>query len=176
MVYAKGLGDGDLDKVSELLSRPRVRVVGLVIDKVDRIMHGMELGSAGMHNQVRQWARQGFMRDLLEMLQTQGFQVYLASDHGNIEAKGGGRPREGAVADLRGERVRVYSDPRLRAGIKERFPKSLEWPPVGLPEDYLALIAPPRAAFVRAGETLVGHGGISVEELLVPFVEIRRRQ
>ena len=175
VAYAKGLGDGDLDEVSELLSRPRLRVVGLVIDKVDRIMHGMELGAAGMHNQVRQWARQGFMRDLLSLLQTQGFQVYLASDHGNIEARGVGRPAEGAVADLRGERVRVYSDPRLRAGIKERFPESLEWPSVGLPENYLALIAPNRAAFVRAGETLVGHGGISVEELLVPLVQIDRR-
>lgn len=175
MAYAKGLGDGDLDKVSELLSRPRLRVVGLVIDKVDRIMHGMELGAAGMHNQVRQWARQGFMRDLLGLLHDRGFQVYLASDHGNIEAKGVGRPAEGAVADLRGERVRVYSDPRLRAQIKERFPESLEWPSVGLPEDYLALIAPNRAAFVRAAETLVGHGGISVEELLVPLVQIDRR-
>jgi hypothetical protein len=182
VAYAKGLGDlsagqagGDLDQVSELLGRPRLRVVGLVIDKVDRIMHGMELGAAGMHNQVRQWARQGFMRDLLGLLQTQGFRVYLASDHGNIEAKGVGRPREGAVADLRGERVRVYSDPRLRAQIKERFPESLGWPPVGLPEDYLALIAPNRAAFVRAGERFVGHGGISIEELLVPFVQIDRR-
>lgn len=175
VAYAKGLGDGDLDEVSELLSRPRLRVVGLVIDKVDRIMHGMELGAAGMHNQVRQWARQGFMRDLLGLLHDRGFQVYLASDHGNIEAKGVGRPAEGAVADLRGERVRVYSDPRLRAQIKERFPESLEWPSVGLPEDYLALIAPNRAAFVRAAETLVGHGGISVEELLVPLVQIDRR-
>ncbi|WP_273888498.1 BREX-3 system phosphatase PglZ [Rubrobacter naiadicus] len=176
VAYDKRLRDvNDLAKISELLNRPMLRVVGLVIDKVDRIMHGMELGSAGMHNQVRQWTRQGFMRDLLGLLQTQGFQVYLASDHGNIEAKGVGRPAEGAVADLRGERVRVYSDSRLRAQVRERFPKSLEWPSVGLPEDYLALIAPNRAAFVRAGETLVGHGGISVEELLVPLVQIDRR-
>jgi len=174
VAYAKGLGDGDLDKVSELLSRPRLRVVGLVVDKVDRIMHGMELGAAGMHNQVRQWARQGFMRDLLGLLHTRGFQVYLASDHGNVEAKGVGRPAEGAVADLRGERVRVYSDSRLRARIKERFPESLEWPSIGLPEDYFALIAPNRSAFVRVGETLVGHGGISVEELIVPLVQIDR--
>jgi len=175
VAYAKGLGDGNLDQVSELLSRPRLRVVGLVIDKVDRIMHGMELGAAGMHNQVRQWAGQPFMANLIDLLLDNGFRVFLSSDHGNIEAAGCGRPAEGSVADLRGERVRVYSDPRLRAQIKERFPESLEWPPIGLPDDYLALIAPNRAAFVRAGETLVGHGGISVEELLVPLVQIDRR-
>ncbi|KUJ95667.1 MAG: PglZ domain protein, partial [Desulfonauticus sp. 38_4375] len=172
VAYAKGLGEGDLDKVSELLSRPRLRVVGLVIDKVDRIMHGMELGAAGMHNQVRQWARQGFMRDLFGLLHDRGFQVYLASDHGNIEAKGAGRPAEGAVADLRGERVRVYSDPRLRAQIKERFPESLEWPPIGIPEDYLPLLAPNRSAFVQKDEIVVSHGGISIEEVIVPFIQI----
>jgi len=175
VAYAKGLGDENLDQVSELLARPRLRVVGLVIDKVDRIMHGMELGAAGMHNQVKQWARQGFMVNLLELLLESGFTVYFASDHGNIEATGCGRPAEGVVADLRGERVRVYSDPLLRAQVKEQFPDSLEWPPIGLPEDYLALIAPSRAAFVRAGDRLVGHGGISVEELIVPLVQVDRR-
>ncbi len=174
VAYAKGLGDGDLDQVSELLSLPKLRIVGLVIDKVDRIMHGMELGTAGMHNQVRQWVRQGFLRNLLGLLHDWGFQVYLASDHGNIEAKGIGQPKEGAVADLRGQRVRVYSDPILRAQVKERFPDSLEWPPVGLPEEYFALIAPNRVAFVRKSEVLVCHGGISLEELLVPYVQIYR--
>lgn len=175
VAYAKGLGNENLDQVSELLARPKLRVAGLVIDKVDRIMHGMELGAAGMHNQVRQWARQGFMVSLLRLLLDRGFTICLASDHGNIEATGCGRPAEGVVADLRGERVRVYSDPLLRAQVKERFPGSLEWPPIGLPEDYLALIAPSRAAFVRAGDCLVGHGGISVEELIVPLVQVDRR-
>jgi hypothetical protein len=175
VAYAKGLGDGDLDQVSELLSWPRLRVVGLVIDKVDRIMHGMELGSAGMHNQVRQWVRQGFMRDLLGLLHDRGFQVYLASDHGNIEARGVGKPSEGAVADLRGERVRVYSDLRLRAQVKERFPDSLEWQPIGLPEDYFPLLASNRTAFVQIGKQTVGHGGASIEELIVPFVRIVRK-
>lgn len=175
VAYTKGLGDGDVRCVFEILSQPKVRVVGLVIDKVDRIMHGIELGTAGVHNQVRQWAKEGFMLELLHLLLDNGYQVYLASDHGNVEAKGIGRPSEGAVAELRGERVRVYSDTRLRAQIKQQYPEALEWPPVGLPEEYLALIAPSRSAFVRAGETLVGHGGISVEELIVPFIRIDRR-
>ncbi len=59
--------------------------------------------------------------------------------------------------------------------MKERFPESLEWPSIGLPEDYFALIAPNRAAFVQKGETLVSHGGISIEELIVPFVYIGRK-
>lgn len=175
VVYIKGLGDGSLETVSEALSHPKARVAGLVVDKVDKIMHGMEMGTAGMHNQVRQWAKQPFMNTLLDLLFDRGFRVYLTSDHGNVEAEGCGRPAEGAVADLRGERVRVYPDAALRSKVKERFPSALEWGPVSLPEDYLALLAPARQAFVQEKQRTVSHGGVSVEELIVPLVQIERR-
>jgi hypothetical protein len=174
VVYIKGLGDGSLDRVSEVLSHPKVKVAGLVVDKVDKIMHGMELGSAGMHNQVGQWAKQSYLNALLDLLLERGFRVYLTSDHGNVEAVGCGRPTEGAVADLRGERVRVYPDAALRCKVKERFPAALEWNPSGLPENYLALLAPARLAFVQEKQRIVSHGGISIEEVIVPLIQIEK--
>ena len=173
--YSKGLGDGVLDDVKEIIAQPRMRVVGLVVDKVDRIMHGMQLGTAGMHNQVRQWAAQPFLVDLIDLLLDNGFRVLLSSDHGNIEATGCGQPSEGAVADLRGGRVRVYPDSTLRDQVKTRFPTAIEWPLYGLPADYLPLLAPGRTAFVRKNERLVGHGGAALEELIVPLIQIDRR-
>lgn len=175
VVYIKGLGDGNLETVSEALSHPKARVAGLVVDKVDKIMHGMEMGTAGMHNQVCQWAKQPYLNTLLDLLLDRGFRVYMTSDHGNLEAEGCGRPSEGAVADLRGERVRIYPDAALRGNVKERFPAALEWGTVGLPEDYLALLAPARQAFVQEKQRTVSHGGVSVEELIVPLVQIERR-
>jgi len=175
VVYIKGLGDGNLETVSEALSHPKARVAGLVVDKVDKIMHGMEMGTAGMHNQVRQWAKQPYLNTLLDLLLDRGFRVYLTSDHGNVEAEGCGSPAEGAVADLRGERVRIYPDAALRGNVKERFPATLEWGTVGLPEDYLALLAPARQAFVQEKQRAVSHGGVSVEELIVPLIQIERR-
>ena len=175
VVYLKGLGDGGLEPVSEALSHPKARVAGLVVDKVDKIMHGMEMGTAGMHNQVCQWAKQPYLNTLLDLLLDRGFRVYLTSDHGNLEAEGCGRPSEGAVADLRGERVRIYPDAALRGKVKERFPAALEWGTVGLPEDYLALLAPARQAFVQEKQRAVSHGGVSVEELIVPLIQIERR-
>ena len=173
--YAKSLGDGPFDNVAKLVEQPNIRAVGLVVDKVDRIMHGMTLGAAGMHNQVRQWAAQAHCAALLDLLFQHGFRVYLTADHGNIEAMGCGRPDEGAVADIRGERVRVYSDAGLRHGVAERFPAATEWPPDGLPANYLPLLAPGRSAFVREGERIVAHGGVCLEELIVPFVQVERR-
>ena len=174
IVYLKGLGDGSLESVSEALSHPKARIAGLVINKVDKIMHGMEMGTAGMHNQVGQWAKEPYLSELLDLLLDLGFRVYLTSDHGNIEAEGCGHPSEGAVADLRGERVRIYPDPSLRRQVKERFPTALEWNSVGLPDNYFPLLAPPRKAFIQEGQRIVAHGGASVEELIVPLVQIER--
>ena len=175
VVYAKNLRESwDLETVVELVSRPRVRVAGLVVDAVDRIMHGMKLGSAGMHNQVRQWTRGGVLASLLDTLFDRGFEVFLTSDHGNVETTGCGAPQEGSVADLPGRRVRVFSDPGLRARVAKRFPGALEWPASGLPESYLALLAPARRSFVRESERPVAHGGVTLEEVVVPFVAIAR--
>ncbi|MBN1611549.1 MAG: BREX-3 system phosphatase PglZ [Polyangiaceae bacterium] len=174
--YEKNLREQpDLARVEELVSHPKLRAAGLVVDKIDRIMHGMTLGSRGMHNLVRQWAKQGVLAALLDILLERGFAIFLTADHGNIETKGCGRPAEGSVADLRGERVRIYPDPALRAKVKTRFPDAIEWPSIGLPDDYLALIAADRLAFVRETDSPVAHGGVTLEEVVVPLVEIERK-
>lgn len=171
--FHKGLGELDnISEIERILSHPRLRVVGLVVDKVDKIMHGMQLGSAGMYNQVRQWGELGFMANLLDLLLNNGFKVFLTSDHGNIEAEGIGQPKEGAIAELRGERARVYPNRVLRSKVKSEFNSAIEWLPIGLPEEYLPLLAPGRKAFIREGEKTVAHGGISLEELIVPFISI----
>ena len=176
VLYCKGLGDGSPEAIGEMLAQPKLRVAGLVLDKVDKIMHGMQMGTAGMHNQVRQWGRQGYLSRLLDMLLDQGFRVCLTSDHGNIEAVGCGRPAEGALADLRGERVRIYPDSILRDQVKQKFPEALEWEPIGLPKNCLALIAPARQAFIQESQRTVSHGGISIEEIIVPLINITRRE
>lgn len=172
VVYQKKLGQGSLDAVEDLISRPGVRVAGLIADTVDKIMHGMELGSAGMHGQVRQWARGPYLAGLLDLLFKNGFRVWLTSDHGNVEATGCGSPASGAVSDLRGKRVHIYRRAALRRRAAEEVPNARPWAPWGLPEDYLPLLAPGRSAFVRDGERVVAHGGASLEEVVVPLVRI----
>jgi hypothetical protein len=174
MSYANLSGDGDAREIEEEISH-RTKVAGIVVQKVDRIMHGMELGERGMHSQVRQWAEEGYLAGLISSLVDCGFEVYLTSDHGNVEARGIGNPGEGAVADICGERVRVYDDSEQRSRVAGEFPGSVEWSGSGLPKDYLPLLAPGRTAFVARNRRIVGHGGISLEELAVPFVHVEQR-
>lgn len=174
IIYMKGLGEDNTISLLEAKLSPKTQIIGLVVDKIDKIMHGMQLGTAGMHNQVRQWAELGIMSNLLDFLLENNFQIFLTSDHGNIEATGIGQPKEGAIADLRGERVRVYSDPILRTNIQTQFPSTREWQAVGLPAEYLPLLAPSRQSFTRETEKIIAHGSITIEELIVPFISISK--
>ncbi len=173
--YQKGLGDGDAVQTLQDVISPRTRVLGLVIDKVDKIMHGMQLGATGMHNQIKQWCRQGFLNSLIDYLLENNYQVWLTSDHGNIECVGIGSPLEGSIAETRGERVRVYPTKELRSSISKQFPVSMEWDPVGLPPDYFPLLANNQSAFIQNKKRIVGHGGISIEEVIVPLIKFERR-
>jgi len=171
--YANVVGDAaDLDRIHEMVSDPRVHILGLVVQKVDKIMHGMELGARGMHDQVRLWAQQGFPARLLELLQDHGYDVFLTSDHGNIEATGCGSPKEGMIASERGQRVRVFESQTLRAQVDQRYPEAISWTSRGLPPGYETLFAPSRGAFISEGKKTVTHGGISVEEVIVPFIHV----
>ena len=176
VAYQRGLGDGDASSVLDSAIHPgKTRVVGLVVDKVDKIMHGMQLGSAGMHNQIKQWCQNGFLAALVGQLLNYRYDVWLTADHGNIQCDGKGRPSEGVIAETRGERVRVYPTPELRSRVAGSFPFAHEWEPVGLPADYFPLVASGHDAFVNPGQSVVGHGGVAIEEVIVPLVKFERR-
>ncbi len=163
-------------ELRDLLTNPLIQVVGLVLNTVDNIMHGMRLGTAGMHQQVRMWlTRHHYLTKLVNKLVEESFTVYLTSDHGNVHARGIGRPSEGILVDRRGERARVYTDPAFLALAKQQSPTAIEWTNVGLPVRLKVLLAPQLDAFLNVGSHAVCHGGIALEEVIVPFVQISRK-
>jgi hypothetical protein len=148
------------------------KALGLVVTTVDRMLHGAVTGSSGLHASVRHWGQTGSLRQLLDMLLGAGFDVFVTSDHGNLEARGLGKPNVGAVASERGERVHVFRDDLTRQRVQETYAGTVPWPGAGLPADYRVLLAPGRKAFVQAGILMVGHGGISLEEVVVPWIRV----
>jgi len=167
--------DGPADpRLEAVLANPRLSVLGVVWNKVDDIMHGMMMQTAGMHSQVRLWASQGHLQQLFGRLHQEGFAVYLTADHGNVTATGIGNPREGVLVETRGKRARVYDRPEFREEVAAKFPDSIRWPGHGLPAARHVLLAGDLKAFTTEGDEIVAHGGIALEEVMVPFVAITR--
>ena len=175
IAYQNGVGSDPHNIVNKLNIKPKTKYLGLIVNTVDKIMHGMQLGELGMHEQIKLWAKQGMLVNLIECLVNEGFKIIITSDHGNSEGIGMGTPAEGAVADLRGQRARIYSDAELCKRIHSEFTETIIWPAFGLPEAIHPLIAKNNKAFVKSGQSTVGHGGISLEETIVPFITIERQ-
>ena len=173
VVYQKTLQRVEqLPALEELISHPAVKVAGLVVDMVDELIHDAKLGKRAVAQQIREWCATGFVEQIFRLLFQQGFHIYLTSDHGNTEARGVGKPAEGATADVRGERVRIYRSDALRRTTAEAWPAARQLDLPGLPPSVLPLYADHGAAFVAVGEPVVVHGGASIEELVVPFVRV----
>src|SRR5699024_1541924 len=69
IVYRRSLGKGNVnDDLDDMLSASNVRVLGLVIDTPDKIMHGMQLGSQGMHDQLKLWLSDHYLIDMVNAL------------------------------------------------------------------------------------------------------------
>jgi hypothetical protein len=177
IAYQRRLGSGDaIQSLNPGMDHSSIKALGLVVDKVDKIMHGMQLGSSGMHNQVSQWGEIGYPGNLIHHLVDLGYEVWMTSDHGNIECHGRGRPAEGVIAETRGERARVYQTHQLRSQVSSSYTFAHEWEPDGLPLDYYPLVISGREAFVPEGGSIVGHGGISIEEVIVPLIKFEKSE
>jgi hypothetical protein len=164
------------DWQSLLPSLGQLDALAVVLTAVDEVVHGIVLGSAQLDSSVRIWNDAGTLTKLIGSLLDADFHIAIASDHGNTPAAGVGSPKEGLLAEVRGERVRIYPNEILRATSAAALPSSLAWTPSGLPTDFHPLFAPSQQAFFNPGEFRICHGGISVEEVLVPFVEISNRE
>lgn len=161
----------DLSAIEEACT-PQARAFGITLYKIDKIMHGTQVGNLGMASEVRTWAHEGFLSKLLTYLAEQGFDVFISADHGGAEAQGIGRPSEGVLSEKRGERCRIYTDPALQKTCLSTFPDSVPWNHPGLPENISSLLAPYGKAFTIQDHTIVCHGGAALEEVCVPFVHI----
>ena len=172
VMYRRALRQiNQLDALEADLIDRRPKVVGLVIDEVDDRLH-KERSKKDVAMWLGNWLTTGFVDRLFSLLLDKGYHIYLTADHGNVESTGVGRPSQGVIAETRGERVRVYRSEPLLADSAAAYPTTVRLDIAGLPANFMPLFAGGRTAFVPEGEQVVVHGGVSVEELIVPFVKV----
>jgi hypothetical protein len=162
--------DGRTD--ADVPSLGSAQVVGMVVSAVDELIHSsVVLGDTQVADMVKFWARHGFLRGLVEQATRDGFEVWITADHGNIETEASVRVPEGLAVESAGMRVRLYANTTLRDASRAA---GVIWEPLpGYPPDQHApLFAQRRAGFHGTG-TRVSHGGLSLDEIIVPLVRVR---
>lgn len=155
-----------------------VQALCLIITTVDEIHHHALLGPQDAQSSLRHWRDHHAyaLETTFETLLQSGFAVWLTSDHGYTVAKGIGQPREGLIVETRGLRARTYRDVNLAQVVQRDFPETYLWYNDGLlPADLWALIPQGHAAFAPQGEIHLTHGGLSLNEVFVPLVQLKTK-
>ncbi|WP_016896591.1 BREX-3 system phosphatase PglZ [Aerococcus viridans] len=173
--YQRALGSDNYLEMNLQHILKNKKIVGCVIDCIDRFMHAAQQGLWSVHSELNYWLNKDFLVSFLGDLIENDFEVYITSDHGNIESQGVGRINQGILANSKGERVRVYDDKSIRNRTREDyFGVSENWDSQFLPQNYYPLIAKENYAFITKNDKIVGHGGTNIEEVYVPFAKVTR--
>ncbi len=149
------------------------KCLAIVINDIDDLVHNQLQGYSGMYRDIYHLAKTQKLQKLIKKLFKAGFTIYLTSDHGNVEADGIGKVKGiGVEVETKSQRVVIYKDFASEERVKNEF-NVIEYPGYYLPKDNKYLICEDRSAFAAKGEQIVSHGGISIEEVIVPFITIK---
>lgn len=175
-VHAQKLGSGEaiVQDFSSAIDHPASRVIGGVIGTIDQMLHSSKIGAGGLRAQLVEWLDQGVLGRVVDAFLSADYDLFITSDHGNTEVRGSGRPNLGSIPEEQGERAGVFASEASRAASMPSMAGGIEWSPHGLPPDYFPVLAPWDGAFIPDKFQLVSHGGITVDETIVPFVAVRR--
>jgi hypothetical protein len=163
-----------IDRVRDGAESGRVECMAVVVNSIDRLVHGVGPEGNVLAAAVRQWAENGHILSLLHCLVERGFDVAVCSDHGNVEGIGVGRPDLGSVPEDQGQRAIVFGDAATLEAAQARIPATRVWPGPGLPPSMQVLLPKGRWAFSAAGGRTRTHGAASIEEVLVPFIRVTK--
>lgn len=150
-------------------------IIGIVIVKIDDIIHGICVGMKGVYESLKIWMDESLLMKIINSLLNAGFRIFITSDHGNTESKGIGLLSQGALVDYQCKRAMIFDRVTLRDHLLQAH-DFIKWPSeMGLPPDKLVLMPHYGESFDKPDKYSISHGGISIEEVIVPFIEIGRK-
>ena len=175
--FSKGHHLINESEVDELLHDATPSILGLVVNIIDNLMHRTTMGTPELHSDIRLWLEKGVFRNLLAGLLERGYAVYITADHGNVSAEGVGRLSQGLLVEETSARARLYDRAVFMEQAHSKYPEdSFAWEGDYLGTGHSVLIADDLKAFSDPGKEVVSHGGVSIEEVIVPFIRVMRVQ
>ena len=173
-VQANGSGLADLHAIIDGNNRR----LGLVVNLFDDVMHGTKGTTAEADKRVyyQTLAAQlenGRLHELFSTLFNQGYQVYLTSDHGNFSGVGMGIQPPKVLVEKYAKRVALFDS----AALAEDFAAAhglFTYRTKFLPEAMHPVYVGGRRLLGTNDIVEISHGGLSLEEMVVPLIKLER--
>lgn len=115
------------------------------------------------------WATRCPIADVIREAIDLGYRVIVTSDHGQTVGRGIGLPNMGSAIEARSKRCLLFSDRSSLNVVRDHG--IADFRPMSVGSKANILFAPYGASFHNGDSKQVSHGGLSIEEVIVPVVE-----
>lgn len=150
-----------------------VKCGAVIINDVDDMVHAQHQGRLGMLNDIGVLSDQHQLADMTRRFLSDGFDVYISADHGNTPCTGLGRLMgTGVETETKSRRMLVLQNFADKEGLMQKY-GMIEYLKYYLDKAFDYLICDVGDSFDVKGEDVMTHGGISIDEVIVPFIKIK---
>lgn len=119
------------------------------------------------YNAIRDYLKNSKVKEIIIDLIRQGYSIYLCSDHGSVVAKGNGKRIDKYLIDKFAKRGTL---------VGKESSVLLDQKKINVPfnKDKVVILPENREMFANKDHYKINHGGITVEEMVVPFIKINK--
>ena len=153
-----------------------IKCLSIILNDIDDLVHGQLQGRIGMYNDVHLLARSGKIQKLIKKLFEMGFSIYLTSDHGNTLCKGLGLVKgTGVEIETKSKRMLIFKGFANNREVVDKY-DLIEYPGYYLDKQYKYYTCNTGTSFDTKDSLVMTHGGISIDEVIVPFIKVKAVQ
>jgi hypothetical protein len=152
------------------------RRLGIVINLFDDVMHATtritpESDKRVYYPTLRAHLDNSRLLEVFKTLLAAEYQIYLTSDHGNVSGLGNGLTPHKVLIDKYAQRVVLY-DSEVLGNEYATAHGLLLYRTKFLPAGMYPVYLPTGTVFGKQGVAQISHGGLSLEELVVPLITV----
>lgn len=145
-------------------------VVSILYNFFDELAHAVQFppgveDKTPYLNAAKDYLQKSSIKQDIRLLKEEGYAIYLCSDHGSIVAKGNGKRIEKYLIDGFAKRAVI---------IQADKSELLDMEQINIPfeNDKKVVLPEGRTMFTYKDKIEVNHGGITLEEMIVPFIKL----
>jgi hypothetical protein len=145
--------------------------ISILFTFFDDIAHAAQIPANGLEkllyfDAINSYLKNSNLKQVIETLLQNGFALYLCSDHGSIVATGNGQRIEKYLIDNFAKRACII--PATSSALTE-----LRKVNISFVSDKVMVLPEGREMFAYKGKKEINHGGITVEEMVVPYIKVK---
>jgi len=146
--------------------------IGIIFSFIDRFTHQDLMNKSKLIQNISMHLKDSNLDIFIKSLLKQGFRVFFVSDHGSVFCRGNGINVKGDLVDSKAKRYLIVDKKELLEEYKTDNSEIFQFKNL-IGDDFLLLLFG-NNMFARRNDEGLTHGGISVEEMVVPFIEVKQ--